>query len=333
MLVSRKHPVRYYLGYALGFTMWTFILVMAGWLLFSLYATNRWATVALGFIGAIFFFPITIWVIKKIYEDFNKYARVITLNEHEIAFDEAVYPLSDIQFICLTGKPPLGKYKVRLEEAATIKFRNGDIQYIFDEIYVNAWKFKLALQQLIIDQKSELQISKIDKVTIDEVSLLESQEFSGSQWSSFTSLLLWGSVLSFLYFAVSLNYELVSLFFIISALVLYSFLVYVTYYFAITKDKHLVILNHAFPFRKVEIHLSDIREVTFETRYRRSLGLHVITNDFRNKIFFAGTLRTRHWFDLKIALEEHEIFVRNEDVQDFDWDLETIKKTNYEKTS
>lgn len=332
MLVSRKHPVRYYLSYALGFTMSAFILVMAGWLLFSLYAINPWGTVTLGFIGAVFFFPITIWVTKKIYGDFNKYARVITLNEHEIAFDKAIYPLSEIQFVCLTGKPPLGKYKVMLEEAAVIKFRNGDIRYIFDDIYTNAWKFKLALQQLIINQKSELQISKIDKVTDGEVSLLESQEFSGSQWTSFKGLMLWGVIIFFTLLELAEDTDAGWLFTLPFNIFWYLLLGYQLDYFKITASGHLVILNHALPFRKIEIRLSDIREVTFEIRSSKwPIFLRVITKDFRGKIFFADTLRTRHWFDLKIALEEHGVFVRNEAVQDFDWDLETIEKTSYEK--
>jgi hypothetical protein len=132
-------------------------------------------------------------LISKVYKEYEKYASVIILDERKIAFDKAVYPISEIQFICLTGKPPLGNHKARLEEATAIKFRNGDIRYIFDDIYINTWKFKLALEQVVI-KKEPIQISKIDKVTSGKVKMLDSREFSGSQWSSSRGITLWGTI-------------------------------------------------------------------------------------------------------------------------------------------
>lgn len=330
MLVSRKHPIRYYGVFIFTFTLWACIQLLVIWLLFSLYQTDARSAVALGVIFLIFFLPITLFIISKIYGEFSKYASVIKMDAEQITFDKAVYPLSEIQFICLTGKPPLGKYKVMLEEAAIIKFRNGDLRYIFDDIYTNTWKFKLALQQIIINQKTELHISKIDKVNAGEVSLLENQEFSGSQWTSMNGIFLWGAIGIFTLLGISGDSEAGWLFIFPINILWYFLFGYRMDYFKITKDGHLVILNHAFPFRQKEIKLSDIREVTFELLPKAPIILRIITKDFRYKRCFAATLRTRHWFDLKIALEKHGIFVRNECVQDFDFDLETIEKTSYE---
>jgi DNA-binding transcriptional regulator of glucitol operon len=56
MLVSRKHPIRYYLGIILVFILWAFIFIMTSWLLFSLYQTDSRTAIGVGFVGVIFFY-------------------------------------------------------------------------------------------------------------------------------------------------------------------------------------------------------------------------------------------------------------------------------------
>lgn len=332
MLVSRKHLIRYYGIFLIAFVLWAFIPVATIWLLFSLYQTDARSAIALGVIFLTFFLPITLVVISKIYGEFRKYASAIKMTADEIIFDTAIYPLSEIQFISLTGKPPLGKHKVMHEEAATIKFRNGDLKYIFDNIHTNAWKLKMALEQIIIRQVP-IQVAKIEQVKDGEVSLKDSKKFAGSQWSTREGILLWGAIGLFTLLGISGDSEAGWLFIIPINTLWYFIFGYRLNFFQMTKSKHLVVLNHALPFRQHEIRLSDIREVVFEYRFRGPIVLRIITKDFRSKLYPAATLRTQHWFDLKIALEEHGIFVRNECVEDFDWDLKTIEKTSYEKPS
>lgn len=332
VLTSKKHPLKFYGAILLAFIFMIVLPTGFVWGIFFIYQTDSRTSIFLAALLGLFYLPVLIIGIMRTYKSYIKNSFAITLNEDKIIFDNMTYALTDVQLVSLTGKPPLGKQKTTLQEAAVLKFRNGDFKYIFDDVYANAWQFKQALEQVVV-KRVPVQITKIEKVKSENVPLENFQEFSGSQWNSFTPLLLWGVIALFLYFAVSLNYEVVSLFFTVSAFVFYMLLVYRSSYFTITQNKHLVILNHAFPFKQQVVRLSDIREVVFETHYRMPITLRVITNDFRSKSFPASTLRNRNWLELKIALEEHEIFVRNEAVQDFDWDLETIEKTSYEKIS
>jgi hypothetical protein len=68
MLVSRKRPIRYYTGITLVLVLWVFIFVMAAWLFLSLYQTDSHTAIGIGFVGTIFFLPITILLISKVYK-------------------------------------------------------------------------------------------------------------------------------------------------------------------------------------------------------------------------------------------------------------------------
>jgi hypothetical protein len=56
----------------------------------------------------------------------------------------------------------------------------------------------------------------------------------------------------------------------------------------------------------------DIKEIVFETRDKMPNCLRIITDDFRNKIYPAATLRDKTWLNLKTKLEAKGIIVRNE---------------------
>jgi hypothetical protein len=58
--------------------------------------------------------------------------------------------------------------------------------------------------------------------------------------------------------------------------------------------------------------LADIKEVVYETQGKQPNCMRIITNDFRNKLYPAGTLRDKTWLDLKDKLEKKGITVRNE---------------------
>ena len=83
-----------------------------------------------------------------------------------------------------------------------------------------------------------------------------------------------------------------------------------------TKKKHLnnffVIRNHNVFWTKKPYNIKDIKEVVFETQGKMPNCLRVITKDFRNKLYPAGTLRDNNWIALKDKLEGYKIKVRNE---------------------
>jgi hypothetical protein len=75
------------------------------------------------------------------------------------------------------------------------------------------------------------------------------------------------------------------------------------YYFQLSDDR-LIIRNHFFPWYRRYFALSDIREVVFETPYKRSRGLRVTTADLHSRMYAAGSLWDKHWDALKAALKE-----------------------------
>jgi len=83
------------------------------------------------------------------------------------------------------------------------------------------------------------------------------------------------------------------------------------HYFVLAND-YFVVKNHNFIWLKKYYRLKDIKEIVFETQGKQPNCLRVITNDFRNKLYPAGTLRDKNWLELKEELEKKGISVRNE---------------------
>ncbi len=83
------------------------------------------------------------------------------------------------------------------------------------------------------------------------------------------------------------------------------------HYFVVTKD-FLIIKNHNFLWATKIYSLSEINEIVYETQGKQPNSMRVITKDFRNKLYPAGTLRDETWLDMKKELETNGIAVRNE---------------------
>ena len=83
------------------------------------------------------------------------------------------------------------------------------------------------------------------------------------------------------------------------------------HYFGLTKD-YLVVRNHNFIWKVKIFRLTDIKEVVFETQGKQPNCMRIITKDFRNKLYPAGTLRDKTWLEMKRQLESKGINVRNE---------------------
>jgi hypothetical protein len=82
-------------------------------------------------------------------------------------------------------------------------------------------------------------------------------------------------------------------------------------YFKVSQT-FLVIKNHNLLWCTKAFRLSDIEEIVFETQGKMPNCLRVITKDFRNKLYLAGTLTDKTWLQLKDKLEGYNIKVRNE---------------------
>ncbi|MFA0962750.1 DUF6585 family protein [Roseivirga sp. BDSF3-8] len=83
------------------------------------------------------------------------------------------------------------------------------------------------------------------------------------------------------------------------------------YYFEADKD-FLIVKNHIWPFHQRAFRLSDITELVIESPHQRSHTLRIITSDFKNRVYGAGSLRNKTWRQFIVDMEKQGIRVRNE---------------------
>ena len=82
-------------------------------------------------------------------------------------------------------------------------------------------------------------------------------------------------------------------------------------YFVLTKD-YLIVKNHNFLWQTKIYCLKDIKEIVYETQSKQPNSMRVITIDFKNKLYPAGTLRNKTWLEMKNRFEAKGLKVRNE---------------------
>ena len=234
-----------------------------------------------------------------------------------ISFNSLTYALSDIQKVTLTGKQGFPYIVSFPMEAATIYFNTGEQQVIFDDMYENAWELKHFLKQVVIDKK---QFSISEKPFIDEVQFSNASfdTYKDNQLFSFRGLSMWALVAVVL-FAILANLEKATAGLIIFLTTFSTFWIMIhawfMHYFQVS-DKFFVVRSHVYFWKKKIYQLNDIREIVFETQGRMPNCLRVITNNFKSKLYPAGTLRDKTWLELKKSLNAAKIKVRNECVQD-----------------
>lgn len=83
------------------------------------------------------------------------------------------------------------------------------------------------------------------------------------------------------------------------------------FYFKLSNE-FLIIKNHFFPWYTRGYRLDAIKDIVFESPYKRSNALRVTTKDFASKAFSAGSLRKDTWKDLEKRLESAGVPVKNE---------------------
>lgn len=242
-----------------------------------------------------------------------KNAPTITLDKDFINFNSQSFSIADIDKVELTGKRPF-KYAINFPmEAATLKFMSGETKYIFDDMYSNSWEIKSFLKEVVIDKKEflRIKIAPIDKNAADSDFY---ETFIGNQITSLRGISLWGLIGFFVYMVInSKKPATVGGVVFVSCFSIFWFFAFSLqmHYFQVS-DNYFLIRNHNLFWRKKAYNIADIKEVVFETQGKMPNCLRVITKDFRNKLYPAGTLRGKTWLALKDKLETYKITVRNE---------------------
>lgn len=242
-----------------------------------------------------------------------KNAPTIILDEDFISFGNTTYALTDIKKVTLTGKRPF-KYVGNLPmEAATITFRNNEIRYIFNDMYSNSWEFKYFLKQVVVDKNNYTEKKELS-IESNETIIDTFEVFKGNQFTSFRGIILWVLIIILIYahFNNSIKKSYGANIFLAGAGLFCFFLnSYFMYYFKVS-NSFFLIRNHNFFWVKKAYRISDIKEIVYETQGNMPNCLRIITKDYRDKLYPAGTLRDTDWLNLKTTLESYKIKVRNE---------------------
>lgn len=147
-------------------------------------------------------------------------------------------------------------------------------------------------------------------------------KYSNNHFLSFNGLVLyiWITLSIYLLLAIPLG-SLVSV--LLLRLVLlgmsgffYGFLGLQLHFFYLDKN-HLVIRNHVWPWKNHVYEISNIKQVVFETPYKRSTSLRVITKDYNSIVYAGGSLKSSTWKNLLQELTHLKVQVKNETTFDF----------------
>ena len=78
---------------------------------------------------------------------------IIRIDCNFIYFNKEIFSVDDLEEIIYTGKENFPYFLGYPMEAASLRFKNGQIKYIYDDMYENSWKLKTFLKQVVINKK------------------------------------------------------------------------------------------------------------------------------------------------------------------------------------
>ncbi len=309
-IVSKRHILKFYLSISLVILL--FITVATAFLFTYNKKIDKGQLNAKEKLLPIFSIACFAFAGYSLYAYINN-VPTISLSKDFINFNKQRFSIADIEKIELTGKKPF-RYAINFPtEAATLQFKNGETKYIYDDMYSNAWEIKSFLKQVVIDKKEfiESNISQIDK---DTAASDFYDTFKGNQLTSLRGIALWGLIGYIFYMFINSKRPVdIGDVLFVSSFSLFWFIIfsYQMHYFQMS-DNYFLIRNHNFFWKKKAYNIADIEEIIFETQGKMPNCLRIITKDFRNKLYPAGTLRNKNWLVLKDKLQAHNIKVRNE---------------------
>jgi len=310
VIVTKRHPLKFYASLVFGFL---FLFALGTMLMLISIKTLQKENIE----NKEYFLPVISFLLYSsaflIVYTYWKSSPQVVINQDIVKIGNQSFNLRDIKDIILTGKMPFRFIITLPMEGTALLFNDGTQKILFDDMYSNSSEVKLFLEQVVLNKQEYKPIvsKNIDK---DVIRFADKEIFKGNQLTSLRGISLWG-VIGFFGFIFLLKDQpakigpmIFILLFLIFWFVLNSWLMH---YFELTKD-YLVVRNHNFIWKIKIYQLSDIKEIVFETQGKQPNCMRVITKDFKNKIYPAGTLRDKTWLLFKDKLEAKGITVRNE---------------------
>lgn len=241
-------------------------------------------------------------------------------------FRTSKYSWTEIKGIKLTGKQNHKfLFATTPMEAATIQLIGNSQIYLWMDYYRNRSDIRIVLDRANNILQGNRQFTELDfnivkyKRTDQYVYSDNAKEFNGNHLLSANGIFFYGWLIfiSFVVFSrpqvILSNYgAVISLSFV--TLVFTIVLSYQMHNFKIT-DHHLIVRNTFWFWRKDIYPLEEIREIVIEPPGRLSTSLRVITKDFHDKLYPAGSLHRETWKRLIEQFLSDKIKVRDETIR------------------
>lgn len=310
IITTRRHSLKFYTALTFGFL---FLFALGSIMIFASFdiLTNGQPGTK-DYIMPVFSLAIYFLAFSMVYA-YLKNSPKITIDKQNIHIGSQTFYLKDIKDVALTGKMPF-RYIIRFPmEGTAILFNDGTEKILFDDMYANSYELKLFLEQVILN-KQEFKPTLTSDISSNEIRFESEETFNGNQFTSLRGISLWGLIGFFAFMLLSKwQSPPIGQLIFFGAFGTFWFILHswLMHYFGLTKD-YLVVRNHNFIWKAKIYRLTDIKEVVFETQGKQPNCMRIITNDFRNKLYPAGTLRDKTWLVMKRQLESKGVTVRNE---------------------
>lgn len=223
---------------------------------------------------------------------------------------------NEIKSISLTGKYSRG-IGMNSQEAVALHLKNNQRVLLWVEFYANQHEIRQTLEKInqSISTNASVILPNIESLHHDLSTKFNhnshSEKFAGNPYINFNSLTFYVLCGVFIYFIISRpeSWAPASIVFTIPVAIVYFAVGSQLNYFLLSGDE-LIIKNHFFPWKKHQYNLTEVREFVLERPYKSSKSLRVITKDFRDKLYPAGSLRSQHWLQLSTRIKELGIPLR-----------------------
>jgi len=307
---TQRHPLKFYATIVFGFL---FLFALGSFTIFiglenEASDQSKHKHIVLPIMGSIVCL-LAIWMVYSYWKNSPK----IIIDKTNVKIGNETFRLNSIKDVILTGKMPFRFITNFPMEGTAILFDNGREKILFDDMYSNSYEVKSFLEQVIIN-KQEFKTSTIKKINKNELRFENTEKFIGNQFTSLRGISLWGLIgfFTILIIGKETSMKLGGVIFF-SLLGAFWFLLHywLMHYFELTR-KFLIVRNHIFIWKMKIYDLSDIKEIVFETQGNQPNCMRIITNNFKNKLYPAGTLRNKTWLEMKKRLETRGVKVRNE---------------------
>jgi hypothetical protein len=269
------------------------------------------------------FFVLVIYIITKFLDKFP----VLIINRNGIEFrfffKTEKYNWNEIENIEITGKKQFGKFFVTPTEATTFHFKNKAKKIFWAESYLNSSEIRQVLERaneiLLGSSKSfnSLNFQTVISIKSSEVIDIENQKiFNDNHILSANGILFYGFLIFTLFIVFQNPSEIIEKYDKLLLISFFSsilcFAISSTMNYFIFTEKHLIIKNSIWFWRKKIYDIENIKEIVIDMPFRSPICLRVITKDFNSNRHLASSLKNSTWRILKKHIIERKITLRDE---------------------